>query len=73
VRAWTVPHGTAARLAAGKIHSDFEQRFIQADVAQVDELLEHGSVAKLRELGRLHRQGETYPVHDGDVIHFAIA
>jgi len=73
VRAWTVPEGTAARRAAGKIHSDFEKRFIQAEVANVEDLLKHGSPARLKELGRLRREGEHYPVQDGDVIHFVIA
>lgn len=73
VRAWTVREGTPARKAAGKIHSDFEKRFIQAEVASVEELLEHGSAAKLKELGRLRREGESYAVRDGDVIHFVIA
>jgi hypothetical protein len=73
VRAWTVPEGTPARKAAGKIHSDFERRFIQAEVATVEDLLEHGSPSKLKELGRLRREGEKYYVQEGDVIHFVIA
>ncbi len=73
VRAWTVPQGMGARQAAGKIHSDFEKHFIHADVVRVDDLVQHGSLAKLRELGKFHRQGEKYPVQDGDVIHFVVA
>lgn len=73
VRAWTVPQGTGARQASGKIHSDFEKHFIHADVIRVDDLLEHGSLARLRELGKFHRQGEHYLVQAGDVIHFVIA
>lgn len=70
VRAWTVPAGTSLRRAAGKIHSDFEERFVQAEVTPVETFLEHGSSAKLREHGLLRREGEGYPVQDGDVIHF---
>lgn len=73
VRAWTVAKGTPARKAAGKIHSDFELRFIQAEVASLDDVLAHGSWGKLRERGKLHRVGEDYAVRDGDVIHFVIA
>ncbi len=73
VRAWTVPRGTPARKAAGKIHSDFEKRFIQAEVASVDDVRAQGSWGKLRELGKLRRVGEDYEVQDGDVIHFVIA
>ncbi len=73
VRAWTVTQGTGARQASGKIHSDFEKRFVQAEVTTAEELRTHGSMAKLRELGRLRREGEKYQVQDGDVIHFVIA
>ena len=73
VRAWTVPRGTPARRAAGKIHSDFEKRFIQAEVAVLEDVLAHGSWGKLRELGKLHRVGEDYEMRDGDVVHFLIA
>lgn len=73
VRAWTVSKGTGARQAAGKIHSDFEKRFIQAEVASIEDLLEQGSPAKLRELGKIRREGEKYQVQDGDVIHFVAA
>lgn len=69
-RAWTVPDGTPVRRAAGKIHSDFEERFVQAEVIHVDTLLEHGSWAALRNEGLLRREGEKYVVQDGDVIHF---
>ena len=72
VRAWTVPRETPARRAAGKIHSDFEKRFVQAEVASLDEVLAHGSWGKLRERGKLHRVGEDYALQDGDVVHFVI-
>jgi hypothetical protein len=73
VRAWTVPRGTPARRAAGKIHSDFEKRFLQAEVAALEDVLAHGSWGVLRQLGKLHRVGEDYEMHDGDVVHFVIA
>lgn len=73
VRAWTVPQGMGVRQAAGKIHSDFEKHFIHADVVRVEDLVQYGSLAKLRELGKFHRQGEKYTVQDGDVIHFVVA
>ncbi len=69
-RAWTVPDGTPVRRAAGKIHSDFEERFVQAEVIDVDTFLEHQSWSSLRDSGLLRREGEKYVVQDGDVIHF---
>ena len=38
VRAWTIPRGTPAHAAAGKIHTDMEHGFIRADVFSFDDL-----------------------------------
>jgi len=73
VRAWTVPRGTEAPDAGGRIHSDFAERFVVAEVMQLDDLLEHGSEKALREAGKIHRSGHDYVVADGDVIHFVCA
>lgn len=73
VRAWTVKRGTKAPQAGAKIHTDFEKRFIQAEVVPVEVLLEHKSLTAVREAGLLHRVGEDYEVQDGDVIHFVVA
>ncbi len=70
VRAWTVPRGTAAPDAGGRIHSDFADRFVVAEVVKLDELLDFGSEKGLRDAGKLHRCGHDYVVEDGDVIHF---
>lgn len=73
VRAWTVPEGTLAPQAGAKIHTDFADRFVLAEVMALDELLAAGSEKGLREAGRVHRAGRDYPVEDGDVIHFICA
>ena len=73
VRAWTVPEGTTAPDAGGKIHSDFSDRFVLAEVMALDELVEAGSEKPLREAGHVHRAGHDYVVSDGDVIHFVCA
>ena len=73
VRAWTVPAGTTAPDAGGKIHSDFSDRFVLAEVMALDELVEAGSEKPLREAGHVHRAGHDYVVSDGDVIHFVCA
>ena len=39
VRAWELPKGTTASRAAGKIHTDFEQGFIRAEVVEFDDLV----------------------------------
>lgn len=70
VRAWTIPRGTTAPKAAGKIHTDFERGFIRAEVASYDALMAAGSEHKVRELGHLRIEGHDYVVQDGDIIHF---
>ncbi len=67
-RAWTFRAGSKAPQAAGRIHTDFERGFIRAEVIRWDELLEIGSWAKARELGRLRVEGKDYEVVDGDVL-----
>jgi len=70
LRAWTVPSGTTAPLAAGKIHSDMERGFIRAEVISCQDFLSCGSEHVAREKGILRSEGRDYTVQDGDVIHF---
>ena len=73
VRAWTVPAGTTAPDAGGRIHSDFTDHFVLAEVMPLDELVKAGSEKPLREAGHIRRAGRDYVVSDGDVIHFVCA
>jgi ribosome-binding ATPase len=70
VRAWTVPEGTTAPQAGARIHSDFQDRFVLAEVMSLEELVAAGSEKVLRDTGRVRRAGHEYIVSDGDVIHF---
>ncbi|MEJ5239296.1 MAG: redox-regulated ATPase YchF [Limisphaera sp.] len=70
VRAWTVPAGTPAARAAGRIHSDFERGFIRAERVFWKDLVEAGSVALARERGHYAHEGRDYEVQDGDVLLF---
>ena len=69
-RAWTIPIGTLASSAAGKIHGDFERGFIRAEVISYEDYVEFGGEVRARELGKLRSEGKEYLVKDGDVIHF---
>jgi GTP-binding protein YchF len=69
-RAWTIHKGDKAPQAAGVIHSDFEQKFVKAEVIFWEDLLKAGSYAKARELGQIRTEGKEYVVKDGDVIEF---
>ncbi len=70
VRAWTIPHGTKAPQAAGKIHTDFEKGFIRAEIVNYDDLIKYGSVNEAREKGKVRVEGKDYVMQDGDVVHF---
>jgi len=68
VRAWPIRHGTKARQAAGRIHSDLERGFIRAEVTPYVVFMEYGSEAGVREAGRLQIEGKEYVVADGDIL-----
>lgn len=69
-RAWTFTKGMLAPQCAGIIHSDFEKKFIRAEVVKYDDLVELGGEKAAKEAGKLIAQGKDYLVQDGDVIHF---
>ncbi len=73
VRAWTVPAGTRAAEAAGRIHTDMERGFIRAEVVAARDLVASGSLAAARERGLVRLEGRAYEVQDGDVITFRFA
>jgi len=70
VRAWTIEDGTAARSAAGKIHTDIERGFIRAEVVKYKNLHELGSMPKVKEKGLFRLESKEYTVEDGDIINF---
>jgi ribosome-binding ATPase len=69
-RAWSIPRGTPAQLAAGEIHSDIQRGFIRAEVVGYDALVTRGSMAACKEAGEVRLEGKEYVVQDGDVINF---
>lgn len=71
-RAWTIPKNSLAPRAGRAIHSDFEEKFIRAEVINWQKLLEVESWAQGRELGLLRTEGKEYNVQDGDVVEFKI-
>ena len=71
-RAWTIPAGSGAPRAGRAIHSDFEEKFIRAEIISYEKLVEAGSRSKAKELGWLRIEGREYIVKDGDIIEFKI-
>ena len=70
VRAWTIPVGSTAPQAAGKIHTDFEKGFIRAEVVGYDDFIACGGEQGAKEAGKWRLEGKEYRVEDGDVVHF---
>ncbi len=68
VRAWTIPMQSTAVKAAGAIHSDFEKKFIRAEVVNWQALMDHKGYPGVREKGLLRLEGKEYIVKDGDVL-----
>ncbi len=67
-RAWALKKGTPMIEAAGIIHSDFQEKFIKAEVINWQKLLEAGGWHKAREKGWIATEGKDYLVQDGDVV-----
>ncbi len=72
-RAWSIPRGMTAQLAAAEIHSDIARGFIRAEIVTYDALVARGSMAACREHGEVRLEGKEYLVQDGDIINFRFA
>lgn len=72
VRAWTFQLGMKAPQCAAVIHTDFEKKFIKAEVVSYDDLIACGSTAAARETGKYRLEGKEYVFQDGDVALFKV-
>ena len=68
--AWTIVSGTKAPAAAGKIHTDFEQGFIRAEIINWKNLLDAGGEIPAKEKGQMKIEGKDYIMRDSDVVYF---
>jgi len=71
-KAWTLGRASKVLEAAGKVHSDFREKFIKGQVIPWEQLVKAGSWSRARELGWIKIVGKDYIVQDGDVIEFKI-
>ncbi len=69
VRAWTLPRGSTALEAAGRIHSDIARGFIRAEVLSWAQMEQHGSWENAKHAGAIRLEHKDYVVQDGDVIY----
>lgn len=68
-RAWSIPKGATAPVAAGTIHSDLERGFIRAEVIAYNDMIQYKSEVACKEAGKMRVEGKTYVVQDGDILH----
>lgn len=71
-RAWTIKKGSLAPEAGAAIHSDFQDKFIRAQIVSYKDLISAGSISAARDSGKLRTEGKEYVVKDGDVVEFLI-
>lgn len=72
VRAWTIKKGKTAPEAGKIVHSDFQEKFIRAEVIPWNKLIDAGGWSKAKEKGLIKNVGKDYLVEDGDIIEFKI-
>ena len=71
-RSWPIKKNSTAPQAGRAIHSDFQEKFICAEVISYEDLIKAGSRSKAKEQGLIRVEGKDYIVQDGDVIEFKI-
>ena len=71
-RAWTVVKGTKAPKAAAVIHTDFEKKFIKADIVSYNDFVNEKGWVGARQKGLVRSEGKEYVMHEGDIVEFKI-
>ncbi|MEI6462630.1 MAG: redox-regulated ATPase YchF [bacterium] len=69
-RAWTITKGSNAREAAGKIHTDFYDKFIAAEVISYDDFVALGGEKLARDAGKIRLESRDYIVKEADIMNF---
>ncbi|MBP6005672.1 redox-regulated ATPase YchF [Candidatus Saccharibacteria bacterium] len=69
-RAWTIRYGSTAPIAAGVIHTDFQSKFIRAEVVAYQDFVENLGWVEARKKGLVRMEGKEYIVQDGDIMVF---
>lgn len=71
-RSWTIKKGATAPEAGAAIHTDFQEKFIRAEIINWEKLVDAGSWNAARDTGSLRLEGKDSIVQDGDVIVFKV-
>ncbi len=70
IRGWQIQKGISAPQAASVIHTDFQKKFIKAEVISFNNFATYKSEEACKKAGKITIQGKNYQVQDGDIIHF---
>ncbi|WP_416738076.1 redox-regulated ATPase YchF [Mycoplasmopsis meleagridis] len=70
IRAWVFKEGMLAPSCAGIIHSDFEKKFIKAEVISFEDYIKFDGENGAKNAGKLRIEGKNYIMQDGDICHF---
>lgn len=70
VKAWVYKKGSYAPKCAGIIHSDFEKKFIKADIISYEDYIKYNGELGAKSAGKMRSEGKNYVMQDGDICHF---
>ncbi len=68
-RAWAIRKGSTAVDAAAKVHTDLARGFIRAETVSHEDLVAYEDIKGVKAAGRMRKEGKTYVVEDGDLLH----
>lgn len=71
-RGWTIYKNSTAPIAASAIHTDFQNKFIRAEIISYEDFISAGNYKIAKERGLIRIEGKEYIVKDGDIIEFKI-
>lgn len=72
IRAHEIKQGERIITAAGKIHSDFQEKFVRAEVLSFKDFIRGTSWQEAKLRGFTNTKGRDYIVNDGDIIEIKI-
>ncbi|ENY53685.1 GTP-binding protein [Metamycoplasma alkalescens 14918] len=72
-RAWVFKKGMNAAQCAGIIHTDFEKKFVKAEIIKYEDYIFYHGEKQAKEAGKMFLEGKNYLMQDGDVCYFKIA
>lgn len=72
VRGWEISNGLNAKESSGRIHTDFIDNFIKAEIIKFEDYVKFETKQKCKDNGKLRLEGKEYIIQDGDIVEFKI-